>query len=232
MRPMLIVRPSRDSRCRGHAGDLSPPYPPRHRRRRRRQPARRSPTICATGARTCATAASRIWWRRWRRGRRLCLCRAVSQATGLSLHGQALDLRPSRACRRAASAGCSDARTDRCLRGGRLPADHRLYRCRQRGSLGLHENSAFAGSVCCPASPIDTAAGPTPSWCSARSASPRRRRRRPSSGCADPPARMDEHPRDLGYTRIVTRGLMPDMTCLIVLSLPTCTRMSRCFTSG
>ncbi len=56
-RPALARR-----RRRGDAGDLPPPHPPRHRGRRRRQRHAAGPTICATGARTCATAAFRIWW--------------------------------------------------------------------------------------------------------------------------------------------------------------------------
>ena len=66
-----------------------------------------------------------------RRGGRLRLCGAVPQAAGLSLHGQALDLRPSRAGR-PGHRTAADAGTDRRLRRGGLPADHRLYRCRQR----------------------------------------------------------------------------------------------------
>ena len=46
-------------------------------------------------------------------------------------------------------------------------------------SLGLHEKFGFSGSACCPALPIDTADGPTVSWCSARLAPVQRLRHRP-----------------------------------------------------
>ena len=65
---------------------------------------------------------------RHRRG--LCLCRAVPQAAGLPLCRQALDLcasRPSAFGRRPAAA----AGADRCLRGGGLSPDVRLYRRRR-----------------------------------------------------------------------------------------------------
>ena len=129
---------------------------------------RRSPTICATGARTCATVDCRIWRRPLRRGRWLCLCGAVPQTAGLSLQRQALDLHPSRAHRprhrTAAAAG-----TDRRLRGGGLPPDHRLYRRRQCGLTGPSRKVRFfPGRAACRAWPIAMAAGPTASWCSAR----------------------------------------------------------------
>ena len=119
-------------RCRGDAGDLPPPYPARHRGRRRRQRhagAGRSARPAQEPAQSPLPASGGD---PRRRGRRLCLCRAVSQAAGLPLHGQALDLYPSRASRPRRRTA-ADAGTDRRLRGGRLPADDRLYRCRQYG---------------------------------------------------------------------------------------------------
>src|SRR6185437_14102397 len=79
----------------------------------------------------------------WRRSRGLRLCGAVPQTTGLPLRGQALDLRPSRASRPQRRRLLAYARTDRCLCGGRLPADDRLYRRRQHGISGLHEKFGF-----------------------------------------------------------------------------------------
>ena len=80
-------------------------------------------------------------------------------------------------------------------------------------SLALHEKFGFSqGRAACPASPIDTAAGPTASWCSARSASPRRRRRRRSPRCADP---------------LALRGKVcpePSLQLLIHITLQACAR--------
>ena len=53
-------------------------------------------------------------------------------------------------------------------------------------SLALHEKFGFPGSACFPASPIDTAVGPTASWCSARLAPASRLPHRPH------PSRDDE----------------------------------------
>ena len=71
-----------------------------------------------------------------RRGARLRLRRAVPQAAGLSLYGQALDLRSQRpsAARRRPPA---DVGADRFLRRGGLSPDDRLYRRRQQ-SLARH----------------------------------------------------------------------------------------------
>ncbi len=106
-----------------------------------------------------APAASRR--RRRRRGGGLCLCGAVPQAPGLSLHAQALDLRASRPSARghrpAAAAGA-----DRGLRGGRLSPDDRLYRRRQRGLAAAARSLRLrARRAACRRSASSSAIGPT-----------------------------------------------------------------------
>ena len=179
-RARVLVRPSRDSDVeamlaiyRHHirrgveesVDDSGTPEPDDLRDRRKNLRSHRLPHLVAT---------------LWRRGRGLRLCRAVPQATGLPLRGQAFDLRPSRASRPRRRPACCLQRTDRCLRRGRLPPDDRLYRCRQHGVAGAARKIRLCPRrPACPASPIATAAGPTPSWCSARlrQAPPHRRRR-------------------------------------------------------
>lgn len=135
-------------------------------------------TICATGAEPEADPPAASGRDLSRRGRRLCLRRAVPQAAGLSLHRQAFDLRSPRATRPRGRTAAAPG-IDRCLCSGRLPPDDRLYRRRQRALAGAARKVRLRAPACSAASPIATAAGPTPSWCSDRSA-PGRRRPRPS----------------------------------------------------
>ena len=147
----VVIRPSRDA----DVDDMLAIYRHHIRRgldegvgRQRHAAARRSARASQESAQPALSASGGD---ARRRDRGLCLCGAVPQASGLSLHGQALDLRPSGSSRPRHRAA-ADAGADRRLRRRRLPADDRLYRCRQRRlARPARKRSALPSSVDCPA---------------------------------------------------------------------------------
>ena len=147
----------------GDAGDLSPSHPPRRRsqlRRRHRSARRRRPQTAAQEHAARPAAASRRRAERRRASATPTPCRSASgppTATRSSIRSTSAP-RASGPRHRPLAA----RRLDRRLRGGRLPADDRLYRRRQRGlAQAARDPSAFSRSAISRRSATSSAAGPT-----------------------------------------------------------------------
>ena len=154
-RGAVVVRPSTENDVAAMIAIYTHHIHAGRGQRRYRADAGRRHQAAAQEHAAAPAAASR--GRARRRDRGLCLCGALPQAPGLSLCGQALDLRPSRPClhrdRPAAAAGA-----DRGLRQRGLPPDVRLYRRRQcRVAAACTRPTASAGSASWRASASSTA---------------------------------------------------------------------------